>query len=73
MSTSESIKISFCKERNKLVGDSNYLAWKKRTHLNLIENEVMYHVKGSITKPAKEHSQALANYMKGKLGLKGFS
>ena len=53
MSTSKSIKMSFCKENNKLVGASNFLAWKKRTDLNLIENEVMEHVKGSITKPPK--------------------
>jgi len=45
MSTSEFVKMSFCKENNKLVGASNYLAWKKMTDLNLIENEVMEHVK----------------------------
>jgi hypothetical protein len=67
MSTSESVKMSFCKESNKLVGASNYLAWKKRTDLNLIENEVMEHVKGSITKPRKEDAQALAKYMKGEV------
>jgi len=50
-----------------LVGASNYLAWKKRTHMNLIENEVIDHVKGSITKPLKEYAQALANFMKGEL------
>ena len=53
MSTSEYVKISFCKESNKLVGASKFLAWKKRTNLNLIENEVMEHIKGSITKPSK--------------------
>jgi len=44
---------------------SNYLTWKKSTDLTLIENEVMEHVKGSITKPGKEDAQALAKYMKG--------
>ena len=51
---SKSINLSFCKESNKLAGVSNYLAWKKRTNLNLIGNEVMDHVKGSITNPAKK-------------------
>jgi len=68
MSTSESVKMSFCKEINKLVGASKYLAWKKRKNLNLIENEViMEHVKGSITKPRKEDSQALAKCMEGEV------
>ena len=53
MSTFESVKISFCKENNKLVGASNFVAWKKRIDLNLIENEGMEHVKGSISKPPK--------------------
>jgi len=60
-------KMSFCKERNKLVRASNYLAWKKRTYLNLIENEVMEHVKGSITKPRKEDTQGFVKYMKGEI------
>jgi len=50
-----------------LVGASNYISWKKRIHLNLIENKVMDHVKGSITKLAKEDSQALAKFMKGEV------
>ena len=54
----------FFKESNKLVGASNYLAWKTRTDLNLIENEVMDHVKGYITRPRKEDAQALAKLMK---------
>ena len=33
----------------------------------LIENEVMDHVKGSITSPAKEDAQALAKFMKGEV------
>jgi len=63
----ESIKMSFCKKSNKLVEASNFLAWKKRTNLNLIENEVMDHIKGSITKPPKEDTQALAKFMKGEV------
>eukprot|EP00253_Pinus_taeda_P009693 PITA_09693 len=59
--------MSLCKESNKLVGTANFLEWKKRTDLNLIENEVMEHVKGSITKPPKEDDQALARYMKGEV------
>ena len=59
--------MSFCKERNKSVGASNFLAWKKMTNLNLIENQVMEHDKGSITKPSKEYAQALARYMKGEV------
>lgn len=50
-----------------MVGASNYLAWKKRIDVNLIENKVMDHVKGSITKPAKEDAQALAKFMKGEV------
>ena len=67
MSTSESVKMSFCKESSKLVRAPNYLAWKKRTDLNLIENEVMVHVKGSITKPRKADAQYIAEYMIGKI------
>ena len=43
----------FCKESNKLVGVSNFLAWKKRTDLNLIENEVMDYNKRSVTNQKK--------------------
>ncbi|MCY6488217.1 hypothetical protein, partial [Actinobacillus pleuropneumoniae] len=67
MSSSEHIKMSFCKESNKLVAASNYLACKKMTYLNLIENEVMEHVKDSITKPRKEDAQALAKYKNGEV------
>ena len=59
--------MSFFKESNKLVGALNYLAWKKRTDLNIIENEIMDHVKGSITKLGEEDAQALAQYMKGEV------
>ena len=44
---------SFCKESNKFVGSSNFLAWKKKTNLILIENEVIGHIKGSIVEPSK--------------------
>jgi len=57
--------MSFCKENNKLVWFVNFLACKKRTGLNLIENEVIDHIKGSITQPPKEGTQAHARYMKG--------
>ena len=57
--------MSFCKENNKLVGVSNFLAWKKRTNLNLSENEVMDYIKGSRTRPSKEDTQAHAKFMKG--------
>lgn len=53
MSTYEYVKMYFCKESDKLDGASNFLGWEKRTYLNLIENEVMEHVKGSITKCSK--------------------
>jgi len=67
MTISYNIKINFCKERNNLVGATNFLAWKKRIDLNLIENEVMVHIKGSITQPPKEDTQAHAKYMKGEV------
>ena len=43
MSPSEYISMSFYKERNKLVGTNNFLAWKKRTDLLLKENELLEH------------------------------
>ena len=62
------IKItSFCKESNKLVKSSNFLAWKKRTYLILTENEAIRHVKGSIVKPPQEGAQVLSKYMKGEI------
>ena len=57
----------FFKERYKLIGASNYLTCKKSRNRNLIENEVMEHVKGSITKTRKENAQYIANYMKGEV------
>ena len=65
MTSFKSVKMYFCKESNKLVGVSNFLAWKKMTDLNLIENEVMDYIKGSTTRPSKEDTQAHAKYMKG--------
>lgn len=67
MTVCDNNKISFSKESNKLVGAPNSIAWKKRTDLNLIENEVMDHIKGSITQPPKEDNQAYARFMKGEV------
>jgi len=60
MSPSENISMSFCKESNKLVGINNFLAWKKMIDLLLKENELIEHIKGNITIPTKEQTQALA-------------
>ena len=62
---------SFCKENNKLVGMSNFLAWKKRKNLILIENEVIGHAKSLIVKIPKEEAQALVNYMNGGIRAQG--
>lgn len=67
MTSPISVKMYFCKERNKLVGASNFITWKKRANLNIIENEVMDHIKGSKTLPSKEDTQAHAKYMKGEV------
>ena len=48
---------SFCKERNKLVGGSNFLVWKKRTDLKFTKHEV--------TEPKKYNTQELEKYKKG--------
>lgn len=61
---SQSTMTSFCKENNKLVGTMNYLAWKKRIDLILLENEVNEYVTSSITKPYQEKSQALSKSLK---------
>ena len=47
-----------------MVGTNNFLAWKKRTDLLLKENELLEHIKGNVTIPAKEQTQALAKYNK---------
>ena len=52
------VKITYCKERNKLVWSSNFSAWKKRTDLNLIEDKVMDYIEGSTIH---------AKYMKGEI------
>jgi len=52
--------MSSCKEINKLVGVANFLAWKKRTGLNLKEQEVIEHVKKKIVVPT--NTQELAKY-----------
>ncbi len=39
---------SFCKESNKLMEASNYLAWKKIFELILIEQEVMEYITGEL-------------------------
>ena len=65
MPPSEYTSMYFCKESNKLVGTNNILPWKKRIDLLLKENELLNHVKGNITIPAKENTQALAKYNKG--------
>ena len=58
MSSSESVKSTFYKKATNCLGLQNFIAWKKRTYLNLIENEVMDYIKGSVTKPSKEDTQA---------------
>ena len=64
MTSSHTIKMSYCKERKNLVGAVNFLAWKEKIDLNLIDNEVMDHIKGLITQPPKEYTQAHARFMK---------
>lgn len=54
----------FCNKSNKLVGTANFLAWKNRTGLLLKENELLDYIKGSVSVPAKEQTQALAKYNK---------
>ena len=50
---------SYCKESNIVLGLSNFLAWKKRIDLILIENEVVGHVKGLIVESLKKEAQAI--------------
>jgi len=64
MSPFEYTSMSFCKESKKLVGTNNFLAWKKRIDLLLKENELLEHIKGKVTIPAKEQNQALDKYSK---------
>ena len=65
MTLSKSVKTTYCIESNKLVGSSNFNAWKKRTDLKLIENEVMGFIEGSTIQPPKEDILAYIKYMKG--------
>ena len=58
--------MTHCKDSNKLVA-SNFSAWKKRTDLNLIEDEVMDYIEGSTTPPPKEDAPAYTKYMKGEI------
>ena len=55
---------SFCKESNKVVGASNYLAWKKMIELILTKQEVMEYVIGKIIEPRKNKTQELVKYKK---------
>ena len=57
--------MTYCKESNNLVGTSNFSAWKKRTYLNLIEDEFMEYIEGSTIQPPKEDVAAHEKYMKG--------
>ena len=59
--------MTYCTESNKLVGSSNFSTWKKRTDLNLIEDEVMDYIEGSAVQPPKEDPPAHAKYMKGEI------
>ena len=45
--------------------EDNFGAWKKRTTLNLIEDEVIDYIEGSTIQPPKEDAPAHAKYMKG--------
>ena len=57
----------YCKESNKMVGSSNFSAWKNRTKLKLIEDEVMDYIEGSTVQPPKEDAPAHGKYMKGEI------
>ena len=65
MTSSESVKMTYCLESNKLVGLSNFNAWKKRTDLKLIENEVIGFIEGSTIQPPKEDILPYIKYMQG--------
>ena len=67
MTSFEFVKMTYYKESNKLVGSSNFRAWKKRTDLKLIENEAMIYIKGTVTQHSKEDAPAHAKYMKGEI------
>lgn len=64
---------SFCKERNNLIGASNFLAWKKTIGLTLTKHEVMQYVTSEITEIIKDKAQDLAKCKKGSKGSKDHS
>jgi uncharacterized protein YbaR (Trm112 family) len=45
------------KSENKLEGDLNFKAWKKKTDLILSKNKVLYIVKGNIMEPQFEEGK----------------
>ena len=57
--------MTYCLESNKLVGLSNFNAWKKRTNMKLIENKVMGFIEGSTTQHPNEDILAYIKYMQG--------
>ena len=59
--------MTYCIERNKMVGSSNFSAWKKRIDLNLIEDEVMDYIEGSKIQPPKSDAPTHSKYMKGEI------
>ena len=61
------VMMNYCKENNTLVGSSNFSAWKKRTDLNLIEEEVMDFIDGSTIQTPKEDALDHTKYMKGEI------
>ena len=42
------------KETNKLIGSTNFLAWKKRIDLTLTKHEVMEYVLNEVVEPSKD-------------------
>ena len=67
MTLLQSVKMPYCKESNKLAWSSNFSAWKKRMDLNLIEDEFMGYIEGSIIQPSKEYAPSHVKYMKGEI------
>jgi hypothetical protein len=45
------------KSKNKLEGDSNFIAWKKRIDLILSKNKVLDIMKGKIVEPQVEEGK----------------
>lgn len=67
MSESTSHIGSFYKKSNKLVGPTNFLAWKKMIDLTHTKHEVMGFVLGIIIEPGKDKTQELAKYKRGEV------